>query len=82
MVVQLKYLFSWYELLDKVITYAKNEVVNLSTSTMALTKLCFMFYCSCHGHMLPFVIGMPSQSVIRMLPLTLKDVWWNGRGFY
>jgi hypothetical protein len=39
MVVHLKDLFAWYELLDKVITYIKNEVANLSTFTMALTNI-------------------------------------------
>jgi hypothetical protein len=39
MVVHVKDLFAWYELLDKVITYVKNEGDNLSTFIMALTNI-------------------------------------------
>ncbi len=39
MVMQLKYLLVWYELLDKVLSYVKDKGVNLSTFTMALTSI-------------------------------------------
>jgi hypothetical protein len=39
MVVQLKDLFIWYELLDKVIAYVKDEGANLNTFTTTLTSI-------------------------------------------
>jgi hypothetical protein len=39
MAIQLKALLAWYELLDKVIAYVKDENVNMNTLTMALTNI-------------------------------------------
>jgi hypothetical protein len=39
MVVKLRDLFAWYELLDKVIAYVKDEGANLNTLIIRLTSI-------------------------------------------
>jgi hypothetical protein len=74
MAIQLKALLAWYELLDKVIAYVKDENANMNTLTMALTNIVscdpFMF---CNP-MLPFNMGMPCLSAINMLQMTSRCV--------
>jgi hypothetical protein len=42
MAMQLKDFLAWYELLDKVIPYVKDEGANLSTFTNGLNKYCLL----------------------------------------
>ncbi len=47
-------LFAWYELLDKVLTYVKDEGANLSTFTMALMNI--VSY-------VPFMLSQPYATI-------------------
>lgn len=58
MAIQLKDLLAWYNLLDKVIAYVKNEGANLNTFTTTLTNIVSYvslllpqpYVISCYGH--------------------------------
>jgi hypothetical protein len=74
MAMQLKYLLARYELLDKVLSYVKDEGVNLSTFIMALTNII-----SCAPLMLPqpyatIYYGHAMSKFINMLQMISRCV--------
>jgi hypothetical protein len=71
MVLQLKDLFVRFDLCEKIITYVKDEGVDLNTFKISWTTLFHVFHYCWQNHILLVVMGMQCQ-IVASIPLMIR----------